>query len=77
MARANQTTRQDGISTLAYLDKWGPSATWCIADYLKIKTRTALQMMKILEAQGSVVKSKRYGEKNNYVWELPEAKAGE
>lgn len=77
MARTNQITRAEGAAALAYIEKHGRAATWHIAGHLKIKTRTALQMMKVLQVQGAVVKSERYGDTNNYVWELPEAKAGE
>lgn len=76
MARTNQTTRQEGAAALAYIEKHGRAATWHIAGHLKIKTKTALMMMKVLQAQGAVVKSERYGDTNNYVWELPEAKVG-
>lgn len=74
MAKAKQTTTAEGAAALAYIDKHGRAATWHIAGHLKIKTRTALQLMKVLQAQGAVVKSERYGDANNYVWELPEAK---
>lgn len=52
--------------------------TWHISQHLKVPCsilRKALR--KVLQAQGAVVKSERYGDTNNYVWELPEAKAGE
>jgi predicted transcriptional regulator len=69
MAKSNQITREEGSEAIEFVRSSVIAATWMVAANLDITTRRALQIMKVLEAHGVVVRSTN-GSSNNYCWKL-------
>jgi ribosomal protein S25 len=73
MTKKNQITREEGSKATEFIRSQVIAATWMVAADLNIKTNRALQVMKVLEAQGVVVRSTN-GASNNYCWKLSPVK---
>lgn len=73
MAKNNQITRDEANKAIEFVRSSVIAATWMVGANLGIQTRRALQIMKVLEAQGAVIRSTN-GTSNNYCWKLSPTK---